>query len=247
MITTALDVETSPATFIGWPSIGRPTTVSLDQLIEPSRMLCFVAQQRGKRVEFYAEWQDGGHEGMVREAWRILDESDVVVHYNGRRFDTKWFNTEFVRLGLTPPSPYYEVDLFQAAKKFYLQSYKLQHVSTHLVNAGGKLSHTGLQLWKDVMAGDEKARRLMERYNRQDVAVLWKVFDELKPWLRLPNMRLHGGAEESCPRCTSVRNQRRGYAHLLTGSYPRFQCVDCGGWWRSTHRAATADGVAIQA
>lgn len=242
---TALDCETSPATFIGWPQIGRPTTVSLDQLIEPSRLLCFVAQERGKRIEFLAEWQDGGHERMVREAHRILDEADVVVHFNGRSFDERWFNTEFVRAGLTPPSPYFSVDLFQVSKRFYLHSHKLQHVSTHLVDAGGKVAHTGLQLWKDVMAGDAKARRLMEKYNRGDVAVLWKVMDQLLPWIKMPNALLHGAPEGACTRCASTDVERRGYATLLTGTYARFRCRTCGGWFRGTQRQGSAQMVQV--
>lgn len=245
MRVTAADIETTPATFIGWPSIGRPTTVSLDQLIEPSRMLCLVAQERGKKIEFLAEWQDGGHERMVHEAWRILDETDVLVHFNGKTFDERWLNTEFVKAGLAPPSPYFTVDLFQVSKRFYLHSHKLQHVSTHLVDGGGKLQHTGLKLWKDVMAGDEKARRLMERYNRQDVTVLWKVFDELKPWIKLPNAQLHGADPGSCPRCGSNDVERRGYAHLLTGSYQQFKCRQCKGWSRATTRVASSDRVQV--
>jgi hypothetical protein len=245
----ALDIETAPAKVYTF-QLDKPY-ITLDQVIEPSRMICFAAQfsdRRTKPVEFYAEWKsDGGHEAMVRQAWRVADEADILLHFNGKRFDTPWLRTEFARLGLKPPAPFHEIDLYQQTRQFFLMSHKLQHVSTHLVDSGGKLHHSGFQLWRDVLDGDPKAQRLMERYNRRDVTALWDVFDELKPWLKIPNAGLYGAPVGACPRCESTNVQRRGLKALLTGVYQQYQCQDCGGWFRSSHRTTAVDSVEVAA
>lgn len=238
-----LDLETAPGTFWAWRT--GQQFVSLDMMVQPPHMLCFGARfQDQKRVGFFSEW-DHGHEEMVRQAHRLLDEADVVLHFNGKRFDVPWLNAEMAQLGLTPPSPFKQIDLYQQSKQFYLASHKLQHVSTHLAKVEGKVQTGGFGLWRAVMAGDEKAQRLMRRYQLRDVDVLFEVYDVLRPWLKLPNANLYNppGTPSGCPTPGCGRTdafQWRGYERLRTGTYKRRWCNPelggCGRWSRDTRR-----------
>ena len=176
-----MDVETSPAlvwTFGFFKQYIRP-----DQVVEPPRMLCFAARFNDrKRTEFYSEFHNG-HAEMVAQLHRVLDEADVVVHFNGKTFDEPWARTEILQAGLRPPSPYRTVDLYQQSKRFYLPSHKLEYVSTRLIPAGGKESTGGFSLWVRCMSGDPKAWRLMRKYNLQDVDMMMPVYVEMLPWM----------------------------------------------------------------
>lgn len=240
----ALDIETAPNVAYTWGLWGQD--VSLKQLIQPAEVMCFAAKWLGrKRVEFYSAHHHG-REQMVAEAHRLLDEADVVLHYNGARFDIPHLNREFVEAGMPPPSPYAEIDLLKVVRRqFKFQSNKLEHVSRQL-GLEGKVENGGFQLWVDCLAGDEKAWRMMRRYNRQDVVLLEELYDILQPWIPShPSRLLHDGSVTGCPRCGSQRLESHGWRHTAASSYRRWKCRDCGGYSRSTKRDAGAEMVPV--
>src|SRR5690606_41747736 len=88
---------------------------------------------------------------MVKEAHRLLSAADAVIHFNGQRFDIPHLNREFVEAGLTPPSPYSQIDLLKVVKKnFRFPSNKLDYVTKKLgldhkvQNGGHQLSVKGM-------------------------------------------------------------------------------------------------------
>lgn len=231
-------METAPAIFWAWGT-GKQY-LNLTQMLQPSRMLCFAARRLDKRkTEFYSEWEHGQN-GMAEQVHRILDEADAVLHYNGASFDVPWLRTVMKTAGLNPPSPFRQIDLYQQTKQFRLDSHKLQHVSTHLSKLDGKVETGGFGLWQRVIDGDEKARRLFKKYNVQDVDLLLEMFEDLKPWLKLPNANLYGDGTRVCPKCGVDAIQHRGFYRLTTGNYKRYWCNPqrngCGGWSRDTRR-----------
>jgi DNA polymerase III epsilon subunit-like protein len=173
---------------------------------------------------------------MVNRIWQLLDEADVVLHYNGARFDIPHLNREFVQVGLLPPSPYKQIDLLTTAKKeFRFPSNKLAYVSEAL-GLEGKVRHEGFNLWIKCMAGDEEAWENMREYNIRDVVLLEQLYEKLRPWIRShPNSAVILG-EEVCPACAGSNLQARGFTVLQTGRYQRYQCNDCGKWSRSTQQ-----------
>ena len=151
----ALDIETRPnlAHVLGlWDQ-----NVGLKQLIEPVDMLCFAAKWFGDPQVHFRSVHGSSRGRMVKAAWKLMDEADVIVHYNGRTFDVPHLNREFLACGLKPPAPYQQVDLLQTVKrKFRFPSNKLAYVSEAL-GLGGKVSHEGHELWVKCMAGDKQA------------------------------------------------------------------------------------------
>jgi hypothetical protein len=166
----------------------------------------------------------------------------VVVHYNGVKFDIPHLNREFLLAGLTPPSPYKQVDLCNVVKKrFRFVSNKLQHVAESL-GLGSKVD-TDFDLWVGCMKDDPKAWKLMEKYNRQDVKLTERLYHWLLPWIDgHPSRRLYDGVT-GCPACASSNLVRRGYAYTNLGKFVRYRCSDCGSYFRDSRRIS---GVTVQ-
>ena len=232
MIINLIVIETSPNTAHVWGLFKQ--NISLSQLMDSSRVMCFASKRLGHReVSFYSE-QNGKHEDMIKIAWEILDKSDVIVHYNGKRFDIPTLNKEFLKYGMKPPSPYKEVDLLLVAReKFRFPSNKLDYVAKFL-GVRGKVKHTGHELWVRCMAGDNNAWALMERYNKHDVRLLENVYKALLPWItKHPNIALYRGTgRPTCTNCGCEKVQSRGVQHTTTMTYRRYQCSKCGTWMR---------------
>lgn len=238
-----IDIETSPnlgMVFDLWNQ-----NLSLAQLQESGTILCFAAfwGHAPNRPIFHSIWDDG-FERMVERAWELLDQADVVVHYNGRKFDVPWLNSCFRDLGLPPPSPFRQIDLYVAVKsQFKLPSYKLEYVAERWLD-DRKMKHEGFSLWVKVMAGDPAAQRTMKRYCIKDTKLLIQLLEIMLPWIpRLPNVGVYyDDGELHCRACGSTDLTRQGYAHTQTRTYQRYRCSDCKTWMRATR---SEDGIGL--
>lgn len=235
-----IDIETKPMKV--WSFGLRDQFHPIEAIIDHGGLLCFAAKWVGeKEILFFSEWADG-YEAMVKAAHRLLSEADVVVHYNGDKFDTKKLNWEFDRLRLGPPRPFKSIDLMKTNRaRFALPSLKLDYLAQQM-GVGAKTKHSGLQLWIDCLTDEtpkaqSAARSKMERYNAQDVRITEKVYLRLLPWLtNSPHLAMYTGHEYSCPYCGKKGLNREGVTHTLVQSYWLNQCPNCGGWSRSTTR-----------
>jgi len=224
-----LDIETSPASAFVWGL--RDQNIAPGQVIEPSRVLCFAAKWEGDRsVMFYDE--RSGREHMVEQAWRLLDEADIVVGYNHVRFDIPHLQREMVELGYGPPSDWVDIDLLAAVRRrFRFLSNKLGAV-TDVLGLGAKDDPGGFDTWRGVLAGDEKAWRRMKRYNKQDVQITENLYDYLKPWLNLPHAGLFSGKMTACAACGSSKLTPDGISRTKVNAWLRLLCEDCGAHMR---------------
>ena len=232
----ALDIETAPNTAYTW-SLFKPL-IGINQIVETGRVMCFAAKWLGnKRIHFWSEHKDD-HKSVIKMAHKYLDEADAVLSFNGESFDLPTLNREFLKYGLTPPSPYRHIDLLRVAKRrFRFTSNKMDHLAQEL-GAGRKMEHKGFELWVECMAGDKAAWKIMEAYNRQDVVVLENLYYKMLPWVDThPNVVLYMDSPEdpTCTNCGSVDVHQRGLQHNKTHSYVRYQCNDCGTWMRGRY------------
>lgn len=216
--------------------------ISITSIIEHPRMIAFTAKWLGKKkVHAFSEFHQD-RETMLQEMHKLLDEADVVVGWNSKRFDTKWVNSEFMVEKMMPPSPYKQVDLMQEVKRCgRFMSNKLDYISQRLLN-DKKLPYNMAAMWVKVNNPEtsevERKREwdAMLRYAKKDTVLLEPLFDELRPWLRMPHPIKSG--MNRCRNCGSENLQRRGHARTLNGSYQRFQCSSCGAWSRGNERVA---------
>lgn len=229
-----IDIETAPNVSMTWGLFNQ--NVSLDQIVESGYTLCWAAKWEHEKTVMFSSVHGDGAKKMLKQVHDLLCEADVVVHYNGTNFDMPILNKEFVKYGLLPPTPYQQVDLLRTVRRrFRFTSNKLDYVAEFL-GLGNKLPHKGMSLWVGCMHGDESAWRIMERYNKQDVKLLPKLYHVLLPWIQNhPNMGLYsevldkdGNHVEQCPNCGSTHLVKNGMEHLATQSYQRFKCAECG-------------------
>lgn len=205
---------------------------------ETQRMLCFGTKWYNKPTKVVDERV--GRKEMLTDLRDTLLEADLVVSWNGAKYDTRMANREFIREGLTPPAPYKEVDLMRIVKqRFAFASNKLDSVAQEL-GVGRKVETGGFDLWRGVMAGDEKSWNKMRKYQKGDVDLLEKLFEVLKPWIKMPQP-VTDRAGLVCRNCGSTNLHRRGEARTLQSIYPRYQCQSCSVWMRGPERTAVGD------
>lgn len=232
-----IDIETAPMICAVWDAYN--PTVSPDSILEPKRILCFAAKwYENPEVEFYSTYHHGTAT-MANELHRLLSEADVVMHYNGIRFDVPHINTLLIQRGFGPPSPYKQLDLYQTIKRrFALDFKKLGYVNAQF-GLESKLEGIGLSHWLACMQGDEDSWGLMQKYNEQDVRATEKLYDKVKPWIPSHPSQVAMTGEFRCRVCYSDDIEKRGFAYTTAGKYQRYRCNDCGSWSRDSRSIHT--------
>ena len=222
-----VDIETSPAVAFVWKLFD--TTIAPSQVIEPSRVLCFAAKwYHQKRILFASEYHDG-REAFLDYAWRLFDEADAVVTYNGVRFDVPHLQREWVLQGWGPPSPWVDIDLLKVFRsRFKFLSNKLGYVTEEL-GLDTKLETGGQSLWTRVLAGERQAWDEFKRYNKQDVIITEDLLRQVLPWVKGPHFGLLSGDPAACFACGSTELVPAGVVFTKTQRYPKMVCV-CGAW-----------------
>lgn len=223
-----LDIETSPTTVYTFDM--KPNWISPDKIIEPSVVMCFAAKWYDENnVQFYSSHHQNREE-MVQNAWDLLDRADVLVTFNGVRFDVKHLKREFVLAGLPMPRPWKDVDLYREAKKQWeFESKGLNHLAQRF-ELGKKEAHEGFDLWRLCLAGDKSAWERMKAYNVQDVVLTEQLYDRMRGWIpNHPHMGAPIGIEdETCNQCGSTNLVLNGTKRAVLMEYSLYRCMDCG-------------------
>ena len=230
------DIETSPAITYAWRL--KTDYISPSMLIEPSRVLCWAGKWIGEsKVSFYSEHHHD-RAVMIEQAWHALNDADIVVSYNGTRFDVPHLQREFLLAGYAPPSPWIDVDLLKTMRhRFAFMSNRLGYV-TEALGLASKMDAGGMNTWKAVLRGDKAAWNLFRDYNKTDVQVTADLFTFLRPWLKLPHAGLWNGGMAACHACGSTTLTPDGIVRTRTNAYLRLAC-DCGAYNRQLTNGET--------
>ena len=172
---------------------------------------------------------------LVKELHNLFNEADIIIGHNGDKFDNKVSNARFIYHKLSPPPPHKTIDTLKAARKhFKFESNRLGQLGVHL-GLGDKEETGGIDLWRDCMDGKRRAWRKMKKYNKQDVVLLEKVYDRLKPWRTVHPVVHPGTPRDKCPVCQSQNIRLRGKAYNAKTYAQRYSCRDCGKWWQGNN------------
>lgn len=236
-----LDVERSPNVAYVWGLFKE--NIPLARLIDTSQLLCYAAKWYGEEEVLFDSLYESGDKKMLKSLHKLMSEADAIVHYNGTDFDIPVINTEFVRNKMEPPAPYKQIDLLKVVRQqFKFTSNKMDHVSKEL-GCGAKME-VDFDTWIGCMNNREESWSMMATYNIEDVLILERMYEKLKPWIKNhPNHGLYGDTPEVCPNCGSDHFQKRGLAFTSSASYQRYHCLDCGTWFRNRNREEQGKGA----
>lgn len=220
-----IDIETAPASGYIWKLFD--VNISLSQLIDTSKVICFAAKWYGEKKVIFSSNQEDTHKKMIKKAWDLFNEADAVIGYNSKNFDCKILNKEFILEGLPPPTSYKHIDLLQTIRQnFKFMSNKLDHVSQEL-GIGKKTSHQGFELWQACMNNDSKAWKLMKKYNINDVKLTEELYDKVKPWLKTTFNHNEHTNDVVCPNCGSTDLMKNGKYLSPNRAYQKYTCRSC--------------------
>lgn len=230
------DIETSPMQAYTWSLWDQ--RIGLNQIVEDWTVLSWAAKWLGddpSKVEYMdtSKEKDVRNDKKVLEGiHKLLDEADYVVGHNSDSFDCRKLNARFILNGMNPPSSYKRLDTKKLAKKhFKLTSNKLEYITHNLCTKYKKLPHgnyPGFSLWKECMAGNKKAWKEMEQYNKYDVLSLEEAFLKILPWESASLFRAHLDSDIDICTCGSIDFKKNGFYYTSGGKYQKYQCKDCG-------------------
>lgn len=172
--------------------------------------------------------------------YKLVDEADILVAYNGDAFDIKKINSRFFLHKMPPPSPYRTIDpLKQSRKHFGFTSNKLNYIS-QLISNKEKLK-TGFDLWVACDNGEQWALDKMFDYNQYDTVLLEEAFIEMLPWMTgIPNFALYTEMEKPvCSYCGHHQLEENGFYVTSASKYQSYRCEKCGGYSRSRLSSVT--------
>jgi len=227
------DIETSPNTAFVW---GRYEQNVLSYLKEWEILSCAYKWQGEKKVHCLSRQHNKTDKELVIAIHKLFQEADIIIAHNGDQFDQKKVKTRMLYHKLPPPKILSSIDTKKAAKVFFnFNSNSLNDLGTYL-GLGQKFKHSGFDMWLGCLNGDKKSWKEMIYYNKQDVVLLEKVYNALKPWIQdHPNMAklLNPFQNEvkDCPHCGSRNTMKRGYRATRATLKQQMVCKDCGAWF----------------
>jgi transposase-like protein len=233
-----IDIETSPTIGYVWSRFKQ--FLSQDQILSESFVLSYSYSWNGGTVfgDILApdEIKQENDYRLLDSLFELLNEADIVVGQNSKRFDVKIINSRLLVHGFPPPTSFKQIDTLEIAKRmFRFPSNKLGSVAKYL-GLEDKGETGGFKLWADVMKGCPIAAQAMLEYNMQDVKLTWDYYQRIRAWdNKAVNQQLYyADASPRCNKCGSSNlTSTERVAYTPQGAYNEFRCDDCGGLSRA--------------
>lgn len=230
------DIETSPLLVHAWQLWG-DQNIGVNQMIEDWQVLSWSAKWLKEDNIMYRDQRKSkkitNDKELIKEIWKLLDEADVVITQNGKKFDVRKLNAKFVENELGPPSSFKHIDTRMLAKaKFDLPSYSLEYMTKKFCKKYKKLKSRkfiGHDLWIACIAGNLSAWKEMEAYNKTDVLALEELYHFFKGWDDSINLNLYSEEEtKMCNSCGHSHLEKKGFSYTGSGKFQRYRCAKCG-------------------
>lgn len=238
------DIETSPNIGYTWGMFDQ----NVIEFKEEWKLLTFAYKWLGEDKVYCVsrrQFKDRTEVSIVKALHAVLEKADIVVTHNGISFDNKKANAKFVEHRLNPIKPSQQVDTKVLAKgHFGFNSNSLDNLGK-LLKVGRKIKKMDFSVWLGCME-HLKNRKLpitdflqMEKYNKQDVVLLEKIYLKLRPWsVRHPNVAQISEKLEACPKCGSDKLKSKGFKYTTRSIFRQYQCKSCGGYCKGESLSA---------
>jgi DNA polymerase elongation subunit (family B) len=224
------DLETTPNIVYSW-NIGYKLNIGHDNLIKERAIICACYKWEHEKEVKYLTWEDGDDAKLIYALYDILMEADEIIGHNGDNYDIKWFKTRCLYHGILNMPEICSIDTLKLSRKhFRFNSNKLDYIGQFL-GIGKKKDTGGFNLWKEVMANNDKSLFKMVEYCKNDVILLEQVYNKISGYIKNKTHLgvLKGNSKCSCPNCGDENTQARGNLILASGTIKkRMQCKSCG-------------------
>jgi DNA polymerase elongation subunit (family B) len=241
------DIETTPNIGAFWSPW--KTNIAHSQMLRGWHLLTWAAKWYGSADvmsdRLTPEEAVFGNDKRISTSLRnVINDADVVVAHNGKRFDIKKMNTRFLVNNIPQPSPYNVIDtLVEVKKKFGFTYNNLDYLTKALTERDGKTT-TDMNLWLDCMDGDKEALKNMDEYCQNDVYILEELYTAIRGWIS-PSVNMaayYDDNEIRCSHCGSDDVVSTG-KHKITqvGKYEVYKCNVCGNFSVNRKNELTRD------
>lgn len=245
-----LDIETLPGEYYAFDP--KVEYLSPDKQIKDWSICCWAAkwlfepEVMGQAVT-PREAVNRTDRSILGKVWNLMNDADIIVWQNGRRFDAKKMNTRFVLEGYSPPSQYMDVDTLAVARDVFGFSYNRLDELGKKFGIGEKTEMTFYD-WKKCTLGDQEHISKMLQYCQRDVAPLLEdVYLTMLPFMRNhPNLNLftdHDG--DVCRNCESTDLKWNGTYKTPQGLWEGWRCNACGAVGRGTGKIHKIKGASL--
>ena len=194
---------------------------------------------------------------IVRKVVEAVNSCDLMVTFNGKRFDVKLLNTRALFWGLPPVKQPKHIDLFEQSKRvFKFPSNSMQNVSLYL-GEHGKLETSGSHLWERCAEWwnreeCDKALQDMLIYGNQDIIATRDLYKRFQGWMKgVPNLgtitnEISGNNTLRCIHCGSDDIfHMNDVTYTSVSSFDLYRCAveTCRGISRITKNGKNLVGV----
>lgn len=131
---------------------------------------------------------------VVIDTIQAIEKADLIVTFNGKKFDVKMLNTRALFWGLPPIKYPKHIDLMQDSKRvFKFPSNSMQNISMYL-GLGGKIQTGGIGLWQrcanhEDWSDCDDALEAMLKYGKGDIVATRDLYKRIKGWSKnTPNV-----------------------------------------------------------
>ncbi len=235
-----IDIETSLMTAYIWET--GEQYIGVDQIKDDWYIVAWSAKwldEPASSIVYYdMRSHQAGHDlAILRPLWKLLDEADIIITQNGKKFDAKKITARFMLNGMKPPKPYLHRDTYQIVKSVAaFTSNSLEYLTGKFCKTHKKTSHRrypGRSLWIECAKGNVDAWNEMKKYNIEDVLSTEEFYTKIRAWApqSLPKVFPLTDASRQCGTCGYTGQMREGSPRQAkTYSYKQHSCPRCGAW-----------------
>lgn len=159
----------------------------------------------------------------------LIREADILVAHNGDDFDLPFLTGRLWVNQLEPIGPVDTIDTKKLASKDLGLTHNNLDAIARMRGQQEKLK-TDFSLWLRCMEGEQKALNEMKKYNRNDVEILHREFEDMKPYVTRLKRLVDTTKSLVCLWCGSDQLQSRGERKMKRTpayTYLRFYCTNC--------------------